>query len=195
VVVYDVRANAEIGNHSRYAGGDQDDYNRDNSVDDPHTGPEGVCASIEIPQEPDVSINKTGPAQVTVGTNFDYSLTAANTGGVAADDVVISDTLPTNVSFVSATTPCTYDGPTRTVTCDEGTLDVGGSVTETITVTALGPAGTEIVNTATVTPDDATPDDNTSTFTIPGVDVLGASVVVTPVTPPAPIVAAARFTG
>ena len=128
-----------------------------------------------------------------MGQNFDYSLTAANTGAIAADNVTISDTLPTNVAFVSATAPCTFDSGTSTVTCDEGTLAIGGSVTETVTVTALGPAGTDIVNTATVTPDDATPTDNTSTFTIPGVDVLAAEVAVTPVaavTPAAPTAAA-----
>jgi len=193
VVTYHVDDKSTTGKHSQIAGGP--DRNTDNSVEENETtGPEG-CAPVDIPQSPDVSISKTGPAQVSVGTNFDYSLTAANTGIVPADNVIISDPLPTNTSFVSATAPCTYDGPSRTVTCDEGTLAVSGSVTETITVKADGPAGSAIVNTATVTPEDSTPNDNTATWTIAGPDVLAANVVVTPVTPAAPIVAPAKFTG
>jgi len=134
VVLYDVRADAETGNHSRTAGGTDQQYNHDNSVDDPHTGPEGVCADITIPQEPDVDVVKTGPTTVTVGTAYSYSLTASNTGIVPAEDVTITDVIPANTTFVSATAPCTYDTPTRTVTCDVGTLDIDGSATVGITV-------------------------------------------------------------
>jgi uncharacterized repeat protein (TIGR01451 family) len=191
VVLYDVRADAETGNHSRTAGGTDQQYNHDNSVDDPHTGPEGVCADITIPQEPDVDVVKTGPTTVTVGTAYSYSLTASNTGIVPAEDVTITDVIPANTTFVSATAPCTYDTPTRTVTCDVGTLDIDGSATVGITVIPTV-AGQDIVNTATVTPDDVTPEDNTSTWTIAGPNVLAAGVEKPIVTP---VVAAPTFTG
>jgi len=48
------------------------------------------------------------------------------------------------------------------------------------------------VNTATVTPDDVTPEDNTSTWTIAGPNVLAAGVEKPIVTP---VVAAPTFTG
>jgi uncharacterized repeat protein (TIGR01451 family) len=194
VVLYDVRTDAESGNHSRYAGGTDQLYNHDNSVDDPHTGPDGVCASITIPQDPDVDVVKTGPTTVTVGTSYSYDLTASNTGIVPADDVTITDVIPSNVDFVSASAPCTYDTGTRTVSCDVGTLDIDGSASVTITVTPLTP-GVDIVNTATVTPDDITPEDNTSTWTITGPNVLPASAEKTPTVTPAAIVAAPTFTG
>lgn len=191
VVTYHVNSSTASGNHSQIAGGTN--HNTDNSVEENESLASDSCAPVTIP--PDVAISKTGPTSVTVGTNFDYSLTASNTGGVAADNVVISDVLPANVAFVSATDPCTFDSGTSTLTCDEGTLGVGDNVTETVTVKALGPAGTAIVNTATVTPEDGTPNDNTSTWTVAGPDVLAESVVAPPVTPAVPVAAAPAFTG
>jgi len=163
----------------------------DNSVTSNDQTPAGdVCAAITI--NPDVSIVKTGPTSVTVGTSYSYNLTASNTGIVPADNVTITDVIPSNVDFVSASAPCTYDTGTTTVTCNVGTLAVGGSTAVTVTVVPLTP-GTDIVNTATVTPTDVTPEDNTSTWTIPGIDVLPAEASKTPVV--VPVVASPTFTG
>jgi uncharacterized repeat protein (TIGR01451 family) len=170
-------------------------YAHDNSVESNKQTPGGnVCAAIEI--DPDVDVVKTGPTTVTVGTSYDYTLTASNTGIVPADDVTITDVVPSNVDFISAGAPCTYDTGTRTVTCNVGTLEPGDDASVTITVVALTP-GVDIVNTAVVTPDDITPEDNTSTWTIPGIDVLPADAVRpdVPVVTPAAIVAAPTFTG
>jgi uncharacterized repeat protein (TIGR01451 family) len=157
------------------------------------------CTDVMANPNPDVAVVKTGPTTATVGTPYTYDITASNTGDVAADDVTVTDVIPTNTTFDSATTPCTYDSTDRTVTCELGTLAVGGSATVHITVTPTGPAGTAIVNTAVVTPDDETPGDNTSTWTIDGVNVLAAEVI-KPVAPPTPTPAAAiavapNFTG
>jgi uncharacterized repeat protein (TIGR01451 family) len=169
-------------------------YADDNSVEKNGQTPEGnVCAAIEF--DPDVAVVKTGPTTVTVGTAYTYDITATNTGVVDADDTTITDVIPANVDFVSASAPCTYDTGTRTVTCNVGTLEPGGDASVTITVMPLTP-GVDIVNTAVVTPDDETPNDNTSTWTIPGVNVLPANANRPPDAPVVtPIVAAPTFTG
>jgi uncharacterized repeat protein (TIGR01451 family) len=165
-------------------------YADDNSVEKNGQTPAGnVCAEIEF--DPDVAVVKTGPESVTVGTSYTYDITASNTGIVDAENVTITDVVPSNVDFVSASAPCTYDTGTRTVTCNVGTLAPGGDASVTITVVALTP-GEDIVNTAVVTPDDETPGDNTSTWTITGPNVLPASVEKPAVVP---VVAAPTFTG
>jgi uncharacterized repeat protein (TIGR01451 family) len=167
----------------------KENHNKDNSLQDPAQGHDAECGSIVI--DPDVSVVKTGPDVVTVGTSYTYDIKATNTGIVPAENVTITDVVPSNVDFVSASAPCTYDTGTRTVTCNVGTLAPGGDASVTITVMPLTP-GEDIVNTAVVTPDDETPGDNTSTWTIPGINVLPANVERPVVTP---VVAAPTFTG
>jgi uncharacterized repeat protein (TIGR01451 family) len=186
VVLYDVRDDVSTGNHSRIAGGTG--YNGDNSVDDPHSGPDGVCASIEVPQNPDVKIVKTGPDAAVVGQPFTYDLTATNTGVVPVPDAVITDQLPGNVTFVSATSPCTFDQGTDTVTCDVGSLDIDQSVTVHITV--IPTSATAITNTAVVTPVDDTPADNSSTWVIDNVTVSPDTTV-----KPVPVPVQPQFPG
>jgi uncharacterized repeat protein (TIGR01451 family) len=189
VVLYDVRTNAASGNHSRIAGGTN--YNHDNSLDEPNSGP-SVCAAVSIPDDPDVAVEKTGPHSATVGQEFTYDITATNTGIVDADDVTITDELPATVDFVSATAPCTYDAGNRTVTCNVGTL--APDETATVHITVVPTEVAPITNTAVVTPDDATPEDNTSTWEI--VQVADEDLERPPEPPPSPVIQAApSFTG
>lgn len=46
---------------------------------------------------------KTGPATAVTGSQFDYTLTFGNNGASTADAVVLADTLPAGLTFVSAT--------------------------------------------------------------------------------------------
>ena len=75
------------------------------------------------------------------GSNITYNLSATNRGPGPADGVVISDTLPVEVQYISSSITqgtCTYDAGTRSVTCLLGKpgLDVGKSVTASILVTS-----------------------------------------------------------
>jgi len=170
VVTYHVDTNKDpnTGAHSTVAGGAT--RNTDNSVEENDTtGPAG-CAPVDI--APDVAIVKTGPDTATVGQQFSYTLTATNTGLTPADDVTIHDSLPASLTFVSAP-GCTFAAPV--VTCDVGTLNAGESASVTVTVIPTQ-AGT-VANTATVTPDDDTPSDNTSTWTIGNVQAAAAEAV------------------
>ena len=112
----------------------------------------------------DVSILKTGPASVTQGQAFTYHLTVANAGPSTANGATASDTLPANVSFVSASAGCAFAA--GTVTCSAGNLPAGGSQTFDIDVVALS-TGSSIVNTATAgsSTNEIDPSNNTSTVT------------------------------
>ncbi|WP_300372447.1 choice-of-anchor A family protein [Nocardioides sp.] len=92
------------------------------------------------PGTPDVTITKSASTATPLGgATFTYTLTATNVGDADATGVVVHDTLPAGVTFVSATAPCTQS--TGVVTCNVGNLAAGASATVTITVTANPIAG------------------------------------------------------
>jgi uncharacterized repeat protein (TIGR01451 family) len=94
-----------------------------------------------------VEVAKSGPATVSAGDTFTYSLSATNLGPDIATDVLVTDPLDTAlVTATSLPSECTDNA--GTVTCDAGTLAVGETKTFTITVKAadgLAP-GTEIAD-------------------------------------------------
>ena len=97
----------------------------------------------------DLSLTKTAsPNPGQVGINLSYRITATNNGPGAATNVVVTDTLPAGVTFVSATTTqgsCHGTGP---VNCNLGGLAVGASAIVTIVVTPASSG--QIINSATV---------------------------------------------
>jgi uncharacterized repeat protein (TIGR01451 family) len=104
----------------------------------------------------DLSISKVAsPTVVGPGGTVTDTLVATNNGPDAtAGDVVVTDTLPPGVSYVSAN-PASCVGPstsdvttTRSVHCNLGKLNSGSSVVITVTTTIQ--AGQEIVNQARV---------------------------------------------
>ena len=52
--------------------------------------------------KPDVETTKTGPATVPVGGTISYTITVKNLGTKAATWVIVEDTLPNGVTFLSA---------------------------------------------------------------------------------------------
>ncbi|HEY8224038.1 MAG TPA: lamin tail domain-containing protein, partial [Pyrinomonadaceae bacterium] len=101
----------------------------------------------------DLSITKAdSPDPVTIGSNLTYTLTVTNNGAAIAQNVMVSDNLPSSVTFVScdsiADGVCGGSGNNRTVTFSS--LASGSSATITLVVTANGPVGATISNTATV---------------------------------------------
>jgi len=139
---------------------------------------------------PDVAITKAGPATVFAGTNYSYTLTLTNSGFATASNVVASDVLPTNVTFVSASGNGTNNS--GVVSWNLGSLAINASSNLTLIVTA--PTSGNVTNVATSTA--STPDSNPGNNTSPPV-----GTTVTPVadlaigkSAPASVVATSNFT-
>ncbi len=111
---------------------------------------------------PDLKLAGTAPSSVTLGQQVTYSLTVTNQGTAAGTGVSLTDTLPSGVTFVSATGGV---APVNGVlTFALGSLDAkaDASVTIVVTPTAAGP----LSDTAAASMDqtDPTPADNSVTL-------------------------------
>jgi uncharacterized repeat protein (TIGR01451 family) len=104
----------------------------------------------------DLTVTKTGPASVDHGEPIDYVITVTNVGPEAATNVVVTDTIPSGTTFVSATPSQGNCSGTTTVTCTVGALENGASATINLRVTAPTVNG-EISNTASADSDETDP--------------------------------------
>src|SRR5215211_2533270 len=109
------------------------------------------------PPSADLALTKSdSPDPVAVGGTLTYTIQVKNLGASQATAVVVTDKLPNDVDFVSASTSsgsCQHRA--HTVTCDLGTILAGG--TATVTIEAKPTKAGTISNTASVTsPDDKT---------------------------------------
>lgn len=103
-------------------------------------------------------MTKTAPASAQPGQRFDYTLTAFNKGPDRATSVTLTDTLPAQVSFVSATgATCTG---ARTLKCDLGTLSFYESKTVTIRVRADAEGAAANAASISAAETDLAPDDS-----------------------------------
>jgi len=105
-----------------------------------------------------------------------YDLTVTNKGPTTSSGILtITDTLPstvTNWPFFPLTGSWSCAGSGQTVTCTSAiNLAPGQSSSMAFLVTVNAPVGTSVTNTATLTPLDANPSNNTATVTTP---VVGA---------------------
>ena len=112
----------------------------------------------------DLSVTKSdSPDPVRRNRDLTYTIVVTN-NGTSSDPASLTDLLPADVRFVSATSTtgsCTQAG--TTVTCDLGTLSAGASATVTIVVKPMT-LGT-ITNTAQVTGLQPDPDSSNNTDT------------------------------
>jgi len=58
--------------------------------------------STSVDPRADIAVTKSGPPAVNAATSFNYTVTVTNHGPSTAASVVITDTLPANATFVSA---------------------------------------------------------------------------------------------
>jgi uncharacterized repeat protein (TIGR01451 family) len=106
----------------------------------------------------DMAITKTHtPASVTVGQDVTFTLNVKNNGPGTSYGVKVTDTLPAQLQFVSASgADWTCSHSAQIITCDFGRPFVAGSSSQITVVTRALSAGSQIVNVAVVeakTPD------------------------------------------
>jgi len=118
-------------------------------TDDPDTPAAGDPTVTPVIQqiEADVSVAKGGPTQVTVGGTIMYTLMVSNSGPDEAPNVVVTDTLPAGVTFVSASPECSEAA--GIVTCVLPSVAASATVNLAIDVTAPNTPGT-LTNSVTV---------------------------------------------
>jgi len=115
-------------------------------TNDNSAGPVTVTVSY-TPPAPDLWVTKSAPQLVEPNQTFTYTVQWGNRGSADAEGVVLTDTLPTEVTFQAADGNPTRNG--RYLTWTLGTVGVGvnGSYLITVTVGDLSD-GTTLTNTA-----------------------------------------------
>ncbi len=87
------------------------------------------------PTSADLTVSKTAsPNPGQVGTSLSYRIVVMNNGPGVATNVVLTDTLPSGVTFGSASVTQGSCSGTATVNCAIGTLNVGASAIATVVV-------------------------------------------------------------
>ena len=101
---------------------------------------------------PDLIVSKDGPGEnVIAGNNFTYNISVFNQGPGNATNVVLTDTLPAGLSYVShSASNGTAGHSSGTVTNNVGTLNAGQTATLSITVSPGSNTGL-FANTVTAT--------------------------------------------
>ena len=127
------------------------------------SNPQNLSSSCLNTSTADLSITKTAsPGPIEVGSDVTYTLTVTNNGIGLSQDIVVTDDLPSSLTFVSCNSTgdgvCGGSGNARTVSFSS--LAVGLSATITLVATVNGTGGTTISNTASVSA--ATTDPNSS---------------------------------
>jgi uncharacterized repeat protein (TIGR01451 family) len=128
-------------------------------------GSDVLVARIDAsPASADLSVVKTdAPDPLLAGQNLVYTVTIANSGPGAASDVRLFDTLPSQVSFLSAI-PSQGSGCSTNpfvsyqVSCELGDVNIGGNISVTLTVNVPSWVSGVITNTASVMTNLSDPD-------------------------------------
>ncbi|TAL07200.1 MAG: tandem-95 repeat protein, partial [Verrucomicrobia bacterium] len=140
----------------------------------------------------DLGVSKTSPTNVLAGNNFDYTITVTNLGPSPNTSFSVTDNLPAEVTFVSASAGGVFAGG-QVIWTNLPTLDASNSTTLTITVTAPAEAAS-LTNTAVVNSPILDPN-STNNTTPPVITSVGsaANLVVAKSGPPSAVSPGANF--
>lgn len=136
-------AGASFGDAARVRGTTAGAYTLEGSVSGDQTDPDASNNSDSSTytvseQSAELAVSMSAPDAVWDGDTFDYVVRYSNSGPFDATNTIITSTLPSDTSYVSASTGCSADG--NVVSCALGTVakNTGGSVTITAVPTAPG---------------------------------------------------------
>ncbi len=120
----------------------------------------------------DVEITKSGTATIDAGGNITYTLTVTNNSPIAATNIVVTDDLPSGVTFIpngtngsaSSASWTQQSNPSAELTATIASLAASGTQTLTVVV-STNPAATPttLTNTASVTSDGIDTDTSNNT--------------------------------
>jgi len=124
----------------------------------------------------DLSVTNSGPSSVTAGTNATYTITVTNNGPDPAQNVVLTDTLPTGSVFVSMSpgvgNPDSYTFSQSAGTVTESTATVASGSSDTFTLVVSAPAnlsnGADFSDTASVSSSTTDPNSSNNTAKVTG---------------------------
>jgi uncharacterized repeat protein (TIGR01451 family) len=135
---------------------------------------QNTTTTVVVPTA-DLTLSKSdSPDPVLAGQNITYTIDVQNFGPNTAVNAVVSDTLPPNTTFVSASAPAGWStmapspGGTGTVTFTNssfGSNEVPDTFTIVVQVNGAAPDGTVISNTASVTSNTSDPNANNNSQT------------------------------
>jgi uncharacterized repeat protein (TIGR01451 family) len=173
---------------------------------DPNGANNSDTETTGVNAQADVSVTKTdSPDPVAAGANLTYTITVTNAGASDAQNVSLSDMVPTNTTFVAFTAPAGWSavtpapGGTGTVTANRPSFAAGATAVFTliVNVNSSTPQATTISNTATVssttTDPNAANNTDTETATVTGTSAQ-VDVSVTKDDSPDPVEVGANLT-
>ncbi|MDZ7723226.1 MAG: SdrD B-like domain-containing protein [candidate division KSB1 bacterium] len=138
------------------------EVNNDNPAEDDQD-----AVSFDVPPQADLSLEKTvNQTTPNVRDEIEYTLTVTNDGPDAAENIIVTDQLPTGLSFVSDNSGGDYDESTGE--WEVGNLNVGES--QSIVIRARVTRSGTINNSAEITATDTDDPDSTPNNNLPGED-------------------------
>ena len=167
---------------------------------DPDTSNNQATGRVTFLGSADLAIDKTAPADVVAGTDMTYQITVTNNGPSTAVGVVVTDTLPLGLSFVSVTASqgtCNHgqpgDGDLR---CGLGNLAAGGVATIDVLVHVAPdvPPGTVLFNEVSVSSDTPDPNNGDNRESVATLVSASADLEITKSDSPDPVVAGNSLT-
>jgi len=129
------------------------------STPDPNNSNNTASGAVTFVSSADLAITKTAsPNPVIAGTNLTYTITVSNAGPSTATGVVVTDTIPAQVSVLSVTPSSgsckagISGNPLQPLTCTLGNVAKSGTATVVVVAAVASnvPSGTVVNNNASV---------------------------------------------
>jgi uncharacterized repeat protein (TIGR01451 family) len=152
-----------------------------------------VTTSVSLATMADDAItNSASPNPVIAGNNITYTQVVTNKGPAASPNTTLTESLPANTTFVSASGPAGWTcSGTTTITCSAATLASGANATITVVVQVIAgtAAGTVISDVVSVVSgiEDPNTTNNNATANVTVATALQADLAITSTASPNPV--------